>query len=201
VKEGAVIWTATSEASKNTCLILSTGEMTTPSCDRTDRIAESGIYGAIIVRDADDVRRQVTAQMLMTAAGEPAVSVGSYDYEATESGITYANEAESQTAERLADDGFEPSSLWVVGYDGDVPVWTATQLDSQNRCLIYDGSTADAPMTCADPETMQDQASSLVLNVTDVATGDVTHLELPSTLGPAYLVITPQGSVVGAGGD
>lgn len=201
VEEGAVIWTATKGERERTCLILSTGDVTVPSCDRTESIAETGIYGAITVRDADDKQRQVGAQMLLTAAGEPAVAVNSYDYEPTESGITYANETESQTAERLVDDGFEPGSLWVIGYDGDVPVWSAMQLDSQNQCLIYDGSTPEAPMTCADPETMQDQASSLVLNVTDVETGEVTHLEMASNQGPSYLVITRQGSVVGAGGD
>lgn len=201
VEEGAVIWSATKDGRVRTCLILGTGDMTTPSCDRTERVAETGIYGSIMVRDADDAQLQVNAQMLLTAAGEPAVAVNSYDYEPSESGITYANETESQTAERLADAGFEPGSLWVVGYDGDVPVWTGMQLESQNRCLIYDGSSPDSPMTCADPETMQDQAASLVLNVTSVATGQVTHLEVAPNRGPGYLVITREGSVVGAGGD
>lgn len=201
VEEGVVIWAATRDGQVRTCLILSSGDVTTPSCDRTERVAETGIYGAITVGAADDAQRQVSAQLLLTAAGEPAVAVSSYDYESGESGITYANEAESQTAERLADDGFEPGSLWVVGYDGDVPVWTGLKLESQSQCLIYDGSGSDAPMTCMDPETMQDQASSLVLNVTSVETGQVTHLEMASNRGPSYLVITREGSAAGVGGE
>lgn len=201
VEEGAVIWSATRDERVRTCLILGTGSMTQPSCDRTERIADTGIYGSISVRGADDEQRQVSVQMLLSASGEPAVAVSTYDYDPTTSGITYANEAETRTAERLVEDGFEVNSLWVIGYDGDVPVWTAMELESQNQCLIYDGSTADSPRVCADPETMLEQASSLVLTVVDSDTGETTHLEMASNQGPSYLVITREGGVVGAGED
>lgn len=201
VEEGAVIWSATRDERERTCLILGTGEMTQPSCDRTERIGDTGIYGAITVRGTDDRQRQVSVQMLLTASGEPAVAVTSYDAESGVSGITYANDEETRTAERLAEDGFEANSLWVVGYDGDVPVWTGMKRDSQNQCLIYDGSAADSPSVCADPETMQEQASSLVLTVVDSETGETTSLELASNHGPSALVITRGGGVVGAGED
>lgn len=201
VEEGAVIWSATRDERVRTCLILSTGSMTQPSCDRTERIADTGIYGTISVRGDDDTQRQVSVQMLLSASGEPAVAVSTYDYDPTMSGVTYANEAETRTAERLVEDGFEANSLWVIGYDGDVPVWTAMELESQNQCLIYDGSTAQAPTVCADPETLLEQASSLVLNVVDSETGETTHLEMASNRGPSYLVITREGGVVGAGED
>lgn len=201
VEEGAVIWSATRDERVRTCLILGTGSMTQPSCDRTERIADTGIYGSISVRGADDEQRQVSVQMLLSASGEPAVAVSTYDYDPTTSGVTYANEAETRTAERLVEDGFEVNSLWVIGYDGDVPVWTAMELESQNQCLIYDGSTADSPRVCADPETMLEQASSLVLTVVDSDTGETTHLEMASNQGPSYLVITREGGVVGAGED
>jgi hypothetical protein len=201
VEEGAVVWTATKEERERTCLILRAGEVVMPSCDRTDTVEEAGIYGVITVSGTADTQRQVAAQMLFAPSGDPAVAVDAYDYDTGPGGITYSNQEESQTALRLADEGFQSNSLWVVGYDGDVPVWTATQLESQNRCLIHGGATADAPMICADPETMQDQASSLVLNIADVETGDVTHLELASGQRPSFLVITREGGVSGAGGE
>ncbi|PRB16024.1 hypothetical protein [Microbacterium sp. MYb62] len=201
VEEGAVIWTATRDERARTCLILGTGGITQPSCDRTERITDTGIYGTISVSGEQDQQRQISVQMLLTAAGEPAVAVSTYDYDPSMSGVTYANEEETRTAERLVEDGFEVNSLWVVGYDGDVPVWTGMQLESQNQCLIYDGSTAEAPTVCADPETLLEQASSLVLNVVDSETGETTHLEMNSNRGPAYLVITREGGVVGAGED
>lgn len=201
VEEDVVIWTATKDTKERTCLILGTGEATVPSCDRTEMIAETGIYGSISVEGHKGLQREVSAQMLFTASGEPAVAVSVYDYDPTESGITYANEAESETAARLAENGFDAGSLWVVGYDGDVPIWTASQTESQNQCLIYDGSTDEAPVTCADPQTMQEQASSLVLNVVDTETGGVTHLEMMSNRGPGYLTVTREGDASGAVGD
>lgn len=202
VEEGAGIWVATTDDGARSCLILSTGDVTQPSCDRRETVLQTGLYGSIAVENADEQRRQVSVQMLFTAVGEPAVAVSSYDYDPSIGGITYANEQESNTAERLVDEGFDANSLWVVGYDGDVPVWTGTQTASQNQCLIHDGSTADAPVICADPETMQDQATSrLVLNVVDSETGAVTLLELLANRGPAYLVITREAGVIGAADD
>jgi len=201
VEEGAVVWTATKEERERTCLILRAGEVVVPSCDRTGTVEEAGIYGVITVSGTADTQRQVAAQMLFAPSGDPAVAVDAYDYDTGPGGITYSNQEEAQTAVRLADEGFQGNSLWVVGYDGDVPVWTATQRESQNRCLIHGGATADSPMICADPETMQDQASSLVLNIVDVDTGAVTHLELASGPRPSFLVITREGGVTGAGGE
>lgn len=201
VENGVVAWAATKDARERTCLILGAEDAIVPSCERTENVVETGVYGSIMTMLDDDVQRQVNVQMLLAASGEPAVAVSSYDYEPGESGITYANERESQTAERLAAEGYDVGSLWVVGYDGDVPVWSAIDLESQNPCLIYDGATDDAPVTCADPTTMQEQSSGLVLNVVDADTGAVTHLELQSNQGPSYLVITRDGEISGAGGD
>ncbi|WP_447947846.1 hypothetical protein [Microbacterium maritypicum] len=200
VEEGAVIWTATKEERERTCLILRAGDVVVPSCERTVAVEEAGLYGVVNVRGSADTQRQVAAQMLFAPSGEPAVAVTTYDRDTGLGGITYADEEESRIAERLVGEGFQGDSLWVVGYDGDVPVWTATRLESQNQCLIHGGSTPDSPMICADPETMQDQASSLVLNIADVDTGDVTHLELASSQRPSFLVITREGGVTGAGG-
>ncbi|MDF2507439.1 MAG: hypothetical protein K0Q52_1298 [Microbacterium sp.] len=201
VEEGAVIWTATKGGQERTCLILGTGDATVPTCERTERIAATGIYGSISVKGEGGLQREVSAQLLFTASGEPAAAVSTYEYDPTESGVTYANEKESETAARLSEDGFDASSLWVVGYDRDVPIWTGQQTESRNHCLIYDGSTDEAPVACADPETMQDQASNLVLTVVDTETGGTTSVEMMSSSGPGYLVITREGGTSGAGGD
>jgi hypothetical protein len=75
------------------------------------------------------------------------------------------------------------------------------QSDTQSSCLIYDGSTDDSPQTCLDPETMQEQGASLVLNVVDADSGAVTHFELASSTGPGYLVITHEADATGAAED
>lgn len=199
VEEGAVIWAATKERGASICLILRAGDVAVPNCGPSERVSDTGIYGSIMVAAEGDLHRQINVQMLLTAAGQPAVAVSTYDYDPGTTGFTYASEGESQTATRLVEEGFDPNALWVIGYDGDVPIWSGTQIESQNRCLIHDGSRADSPMVCVDPETMQDQDSSLILTVVDAETGDVTNLELASNNGPEYLVITREGGVSGAG--
>lgn len=201
VEEGAVIWAATKNDRERTCLIIGTKGVVLPSCELTEKAAETGIYGSLTLEGEGEVQRQLSVQMLFTAAGDPAVAVSSYDYDPMESGITYANDDEARIAKRLIEEGFDANSIWIVGYDGDVPVWSATKTESMSQCLIYDGATAEDPMACIDPETMQDQASNLVLNVVDTATGGVTHLEMGSSSGPSYLVITREGGVEGAGED
>lgn len=200
VEEGVVVWTATRDERERTCLILSDGETTSPTCQLTEAIADTGMSGSIVVDAVDASQRQVSVQLLLSASGEPAVAVSSYEYSQGNAGMVYANDAETRIAERLVDEGFDPNSLWVVGYDGDVPVWTAMRLGEPGSCLIYDGSTSESPFVCLDPQTMTEQNASLVLDVADPASGGTTRFELASN-GPAYLVITREGGARGAGGD
>ena len=199
VEEGVVVWTATKDERRRTCLILGDGETTSPNCQLTEAIAESGMYGSLIVDSDEGSQREISAQVLFSASGEPAVAVSSYDYTSGATGIVYANANETRIAEKLADEGFDPNSIWVVGYDGDVPIWTAMQEDSPGTCLIYDGSGSPSPMVCADPQTIVEQSAGLVLNVVDPQTGAATTFEL-SPNGPSYLVITRERGEVGAGG-
>lgn len=201
VEEGIVIWLATQDERDKTCLILSDGERTRPSCQATDLAEEEGIWGSLAVEIGEDVRREVTASVLFAPSGEPAVRVDSWDQTPGTANITYASEKETRIAAALAADGFDPNSIWVAGYDGDVPVWTATETDSQAQCLIYDGAGESSPRVCADPQTMTDQESGLVLNVVDPVSGDSTTFEMSQNSGPSYLVITRERGETGAGGD
>lgn len=199
VEEGVVVWAATKDGGRRTCLILGDGESTVPNCQLTEAVAGSGMVGSIIVDADGGSQREVTAQVLFATSGEPAVAVSSYDYSSGATGIIYANENETRIAEKLADEGFDPHSIWVAGYDGDVPIWTAMQVDSPGTCLIYDGSMSPSPMVCADPQTIVEQGAGLVLNVVDPQTGAATTYEFSPT-GPSYLVITRERGELGAGG-
>lgn len=200
VEEDVVVWTATKDERKDTCLILGNGGEPRPSCQPTESVDE-GLWGSLVTEIDDDVRREVVAYVLFAPSGEAAVRVDVVDQPAGSSAITYANEKETAIAEQLADDGFDPNSIWVAGYDGDVPIWTATELESQAQCLIFDGSTPTSPRVCADPQTMTEQDSGLVLNVVDTETGKTTTYEMSSNYGPSYLVITRERGELGAGGD
>lgn len=199
VEEGVVLWTATQQQGERTCLILGAGASTMPSCDRTEIVQRSGLYGSFTLSSDDDGQRQVSAQLLLGPNGEAVVAASTGEYSTA---IQYANDEESATARRLAEAGFDPGSIWVTGYDGDVPLWSATQVETGRQCLIYDGSTADAPVACETPETLAEYGPGLFLQVTDAETGAVTNYELPGNVaGPSVLVITREGSVAGAGGD
>ncbi|WP_101847191.1 hypothetical protein [Zhihengliuella sp. ISTPL4] len=201
-EEDAVVWVATQNGGASICLVLGAGESTTPSCNQREAVQMEGLWGEVTTQRDDEYTRQVLAQLLLTADGEPAVTVGVSEFGSGEGGgLTYANEAESRTAERLADEGFDPPSIWVVGYDRDVPIWTASERETGRQCLIYDGATTpDAPRACETTETLQEHDGLLRLQVTDVETGGMTTYELPSG-GFGSFVIIREGSDVGAGGD
>lgn len=199
-EDDAVIWVATQNGGASICLVLGAGESTTPSCNQREAVQEEGLWGEVTTQRDDEYTRQVMAHMLLTPDGEPAVSVDVSEYGSGGGGPTYANEAETRTAERLADDGFDPNSIWVAGYDRDVPIWTASEGETGRQCLIYDGATADAPRACETTETLQEHDGRLRLQVTDAETGGMTTYELP-TAGFGSFVIIREGSDVGAGGD
>lgn len=201
VEDDVVIWTATQEQRARICLVLGSGESTMPSCGPAEQVENTGLYGSLTLGADEERQRQVSAQLLLTASGEAAVAAASSDYSSTVTGIEYANDEENATAERLAEDGFDPNSIWVAGYDGDVPLWVASRVGEGRQCLIYDGSTAEAPMTCEAAETFGEYGRGLTLEVADVASGAMTRYELPMDAGPMFLVITREGGVAGAGGD
>lgn len=200
VEEGVVVWTATKDEQKDTCLILGNGKISRPSCQPSES-ADDGLWGSLVVEVDAKVRREVMASVLFAPSGEAAVRVEVVDQTPGSTSITYANEKETSTAAQLAEQGFDPNSIWVAGYDGDVPIWTAIEFESQAQCLIFDGSTPTSPRVCAEPQTMTEQGSGLVLNVVDADSGKTTTFEMGSNYGPSYLVITRERGELGAGGD
>lgn len=200
-EDGVVVWMATQDEREKTCIILSNGERTRPSCQPTEIVDDEGIFGQLIVEISESVRREVMASLFFAPSGEPVVRMDSWDQSPGSSGITYASDEETRIAAQLAQDGYDPNSIWVAGYDGDVPVWTATVIDSQAQCLIYDGASESSPRVCVDAQTMMDQESGLVLNVVDPLSGQATTFEMSPNTGPTYLVITRERGETGAGGD
>lgn len=203
VEEGAVIWVATKDDAAITCLLVATSPSALPSCERTETVGRMGLFGAVTLESKAETRRELNVQMVFTASGEPAVAANVAEFgPGTTNGMTWANADEAEKAERIADQGFQINSLWVVGYDGDVPVWTGMELDGFQTCLIYDGSDAAFPRVCADALTMQEQSATLVLNVVDDTSGEVVRLELPTASnGHSSLMITREGGADGAAGD
>jgi len=202
VEQGAVIWAATKDDGESTCLLVATSPSALPTCERTETVERTGLFGAVTLESKDEIRRELNVQLMFAPSGEPAVAVHTSEYgPGTTNGVIYENAEEAEKAKRIAGQGFEINSLWVIGYDGEVPVWTGMELEGFQTCLIYDGSNDRFPRVCADALTMQEQGATLVLNVLDDASGELVRLELPTASnGNSSLTIRREGGAGRAGG-
>lgn len=150
VEAGIVLWIATKNDGDLTCLVLGDGAHTTSECDTTDAVRDSGLYGNLMVERGEN-QTEVTAQVILTAAGEPAVVSDSYEHGPDALMSSYANEEEKRFAETLVEQGFDPRTVWVVGYDDEIPIWTAMRTDEAAQCLIYGAAEGAADIRCEDP--------------------------------------------------
>jgi len=189
---GVVVWIATRNGGEQTCLIMSAGERPAPFCRRGEEAHDQGLFGNYsVVRN--DIRIDITVQVLFTDDGEPAIQTSQYTVDPSSSaGMVYATDEETRIAANLSELGYEPNSIWVAGYDGDVPIWTATLVETQEMCLIYDGSAPDPLTACQDPSDLVPGGESITLSIVDPATGAVTEIDYAAS-GPQYLVITRNG--------
>lgn len=196
---GVVAWVATKDDAAQTCLILGDADSRTPSCDTTESAADEGLWASLTLEVSDDLRREVTGHALFTGGGEAAVALSLNEYDPDWSGVTYATERETRFAERLADEGFDAPSIWVAGYDGETPVWTANSRSDGRLCLIYDAGAEELEMVCEDPQVLAERAEGLVLERFDEE-GVRTRIQMPVGQGATYLVITRDGGANDAAG-
>lgn len=183
---GVILWSATTDGGETVCAILGDGDSAVPTCAPRERVQDEGLW-VILRREVDGEEFEVNAQVLFAANGDPAAATSSYSM--AYGGIQYADEEEERIAGVLAESGYDPNSIWIVGYDGQTPIWAATELASQQQCLVYDGSSDDPAVVCDDPEKLWNEGGELVLDVEDPRSGDVTRITYRVGLGPSYLEI------------
>jgi hypothetical protein len=188
---GVVIWVATTDVGQRMCLVMGTDDRAIPFCDRIEQALSEGLHGTFTI-DREGTRTEIIAQVLFTETGEAAIRTDQYVIPASSVGMTYANEEENRIAENLVELGYDPQSIWVVGYDGEVPIWTATLLETQEMCLVYDGSAPDPRTACQAYADFVPGGEGISLSVVDSETGATTEIEY-SANGPQYLVITKSG--------
>lgn len=186
---GVVVWYATKKDGELVCVILSDGENTRPSCTTATDSAIQGLHGQFRTPDGEN-ERQIDAQVLLDEEGDPAVTVSSYLLNGEILEFPFATDEEADAAAKLGEAGFDPQTLWIVGRDGDTPLWSAVRPATSEQCLIYDGSEPDPDMICDDAETLWQGGGSLVLDEIDAETGDLTRFEYVFGGGASYLTIT-----------
>jgi hypothetical protein len=191
VEAGVVLWFATKNDGDLTCLVLGDGAHTTSECDTSDAVRDNGLYGTLVVERGEG-QTEVTGQMILTAAGQPAVVTSSYEYDPGSMTTSYANEEEEDFASTLVAQGFDARTVWVVGYDGEIPVWSGVRTDDAMQCLIYGATEGVADIRCEDSAT----GEGLWVEHVDPATAQTTRVEWQFSPNYGnYLVITREGAL------
>lgn len=188
-EEGVLVWYATKKDGELACVILSDGKNTRPSCTLAADIALRGLYGQFRTPEGED-EREIDAQVLLDAEGDPAVTVSSFLLTGVILDFRYATDEDAEAAAKLGETGFDPQALWVVGRDGDIPLWSGVKSATSEQCLVYDGSAPDPDMVCGDTDTLWQDGGSLVLDRVDSETGGLTRFEYIVGGGSSYLTIT-----------
>ena len=188
-EEGVVIWFATQKGGENVCLVLADGQSSAPVCSTEEQVRAQGLYASITSPGEGELQNVVDAQMYLAVDGDPAVISYNYITSSQSSGVQFASPVEAEIAVRLGDSGFDERSLTVGGYDGEVPVWFATEKNTQRACLIYDGSQPDPLQACVDGLWSAPEGLALVLDrVAD--DGSTTRYEYHLGMGRQYLTIS-----------
>jgi hypothetical protein len=194
VVDDVVVWVGTKEQGEWTCLVLGDGTSTSPACNPTESVRTSGLYASLTSYVSEGRMRQVSANLHLAADGSPAVVTNTAQYSpSTTTG--WASAREEAMAENLTRLGFDPFSVWIAGYDGEVAVWVGVKAAAGQTCLIRDGSGDDPEMACEPLEAENSGRSEITLVHVDPETGARSSLVYTFGPGAPYLTITrEQGS-------
>lgn len=187
-EEGVVIWSATQKGGENVCLILADGQSSAPACTTEEQVRSQGLYASITTVGEGELQNVVDAQMYLDDEGDAAVIAYSY-ITSSNSGMQFASPSEAEAAAQLEGFGYDRRSIMVVGYDGDVPVWFATEKNTQRACLIYDGSQPDPLHACVEGIWTASEGLPLMLDRVD-EDGSTTRYEYELGMGRQYLTIS-----------
>lgn len=200
VEDDVAIWVATQSRGLQTCLVLGDAEERVPSCTSTDFVRSSGFEAVRTVDGGGELLRQVSARLFLTAAGEPAVVAGSYLYgPVDEFGSPYRNDEETATAEKLVAMGLDRTTLRVVGYDDETPIWVGMWTTTGQTCMVYDGSEDTPYIGCDEAGTEGLGGRGLAIGNVDEETGEETTITFTYGDGPSYLQITREPAPRGEG--
>lgn len=178
-KDGASLWRATSDTAQNNCLVLTHGEKLSRQCLSTDLDPEFGQLYVNLQAEQDGVLFEYWGSLLIDLQGREVGYIQTQDLEETNSGWKgqYSG-AELAQVEVLEKAGYVGPSLWLMGYDGDRPVWMS-QSGESCIAIVVDGQVIDE---CgADPST----PDMLRLTVDDTS----YEVLLTSNRGPQLTIV------------
>lgn len=192
VQEDVVVWGATKHGGGATCMLIGNRDSAGASCRPTELVQQSGL-SLTLTRVGEQKAGRITGEMLLSLRGDPAVSLRLFRYDTDIEGLatSYGSPDEERFAAALVGDGFRRSSVQIVGYDGDNPIWRAVRIDDGSRCLVYSVLPLQSWAQCT-----TDAEQDLTVERTDERTDLTTGVVWTETSGPGpQLTITTSESV------
>lgn len=195
VEDDMVIWVGTQSKGLRTCLILGDAQERVPFCQSTDSVRSSGFDAVRTVVADGELKRQVSARLFLTPEGAPAVLTGSFLFAPPdEFGASYRDDGEAAVAEELVELGLDRTSLWVIGYDGEVPIWSGVKVSTGQTCIAYDDAEADPMVFCEELSAIGEGRRGLGFDRLDPETGASSFILFTYGDGPSYLQITRESA-------
>lgn len=188
-EKGVVVWLATKDDGKKTCLLMSNGRESSTPCQRTDGVRADGMWAQLEVPTAESYADVTSANLLFSADGHPAVAMDQYR---NDFGAEVEYEPEEQKAiDLLIDRGYQQQSLWIVGYFEDRPVWTGAYAETPvEQCLVYVAASGGIEEDCDTWEENMDDPLTLTIGPDDAGSRAAEIVYASSVNGPQYLSIT-----------
>ncbi|MGM7668904.1 hypothetical protein [Microbacterium sp. A93] len=150
---GVVIWRAERGEGEQHCVIATTSTQTQSGCAAMEDSNSETANATITVPEGDELAGQtLSAYLLLSVTGEIVPTIQIWNQQDNNWEAQFSGE-ELEAIGRIEAAGFDPSSLSILGYDGDTPVWTSW---GGEMCLIAesdDGIVSDCASTTETPST------------------------------------------------
>lgn len=146
-QHGVVVWRAERHEGEEQCVIVTTQTAKQSGCAMLNDANMSSAYASITVPDGEELQGQsLSAYLLSSTSGEIVPTIQVWD----DTGVVWESqytEQELAAITRIEAEGFDPSSLGILGYDGETPVWTSWR--PEGPCVIAE-SDHGIVHACAD---------------------------------------------------
>jgi hypothetical protein len=182
--DDALVWYGTKNEGEDVCLVLDVAGQSGENCQpRKDLTAFSLSAMTTVPGDGDDPPIGVMAFMMFSTLGEPLVGIQRWDQF---SGVVEQFTGDDrERAEELVD-GDQVSTLTIVGYFRDEPVWLMDRSagDGVETCLVIDG--AEGRSTCRPNEDAVTDGIAVYVSDDDVVPGQEIDAATIWSLEVAY---------------
>ena len=184
------VWAATRGEGLRTCVVLDHGGVHSTECTVTERFAETSGFGLLsTVLESPSGGELIQASLMRALGGELVAIVYRHSFQDVEPDwISRFPEDAQPFAEQLVEEGFDLSSLELVGRFEGAPLWSASRTAPSMRCLVLSGQKAQSH--CEPGSQIRESGLQLVVTTGTQAAPEGHELTLNyDNWGQSYLAI------------